>query len=196
MERNKIKKIPLNIQKFASGNAANSVDIEFTADVERVQNSIRKLVSTIDTLKTKLQASNIAYGNNARSVEVLEQRNKLLNETLTAQKKLVKNLEEALKLQGNQSEENAKQKEKLTKQINKVNNSMILNEARMAKNNQKIEEQAEVTQDAETEWVNYATVFKVGIAAASAGIKSFSSQINLLRNAVNSINIESLLSEV
>lgn len=147
-----MERIKLNIQKFAN---VNNVEVEFVANVEKVQNNIKKLTATIDELKTSLQASNIMYGNNSKSLEVLQQRNQILNETYSAQKKLVKNLETALKSQSNQSEEDAKKKEKLANQINKVGNAMTLTQARIDKNNQKIKEQTEVTEEATEETYNY-----------------------------------------
>ena len=83
-----MERIKLNIQRFAS----NNVEVEVTAKTEKLQSQMQKLISTIGSLKASLQASNIEYGTNTKNTEVLAQRNEILNKTLEAQQKLVKNL--------------------------------------------------------------------------------------------------------
>lgn len=136
-----MERIKINIQRFAS----NNVDIELTAKTDKLQSQMRSLISTIGSLKASLQASNIEYGANSKNTEVLTQRNEILNKTLDAQQKLVKNLKSQSKLLNTENAESAKQKEKLAGKISKVNDEMIKNEARMNKNSRLLQQQTQET---------------------------------------------------
>ena len=176
-----MERIKLNIQKFAS----NDVDVKIGADTSKAQENIKKLITTIDGLKTKLQASNIVYGNNSKSIDVLDQRNKILNSTLSAQHKLVKNLEAAIKSQNTQNEKGAIQAERLAKQKEKVNNAMILNNARIDKNNQKIKEQVMATEEVTTETYTFKdAIGELNDAFAGLNIRYV---INMLKRLATSL---------
>ena len=172
-----MERIKLYIQKFAK----SKVDVEIGADTSKAQENIKKLSATLDTLKAKLQASNIAYGTSSQSVDVLNERNKLLNKTYNAQRSLVRNLKKALEEQTDQDAKSARQKEKLANQISKVKNEMLKTNARIEKNSSSLEKLSEDTQEAETKTSSFVgTVSKLGETFKGLNIRGVINSIKRL----------------